>query len=86
MAARVLPRRGFQLATIRPGVQPSAIYLNDFRPEAKELGASAMDIAKRLLAYGVHSPTTVFPVVGAGCLLIEPTETETKAELGRRLY
>jgi glycine dehydrogenase subunit 2 len=40
-----------------------------------------MDFAKRLLDYGFHSPTTYFPLLVPECLLIEPTETETKEEL-----
>jgi glycine dehydrogenase subunit 2 len=40
-----------------------------------------MDFAKRLLDYGIHSPTTYFPLLIPECFLIEPTETETKAEL-----
>ena len=40
-----------------------------------------MDVAKRLLDYGYHAPTTYFPLLVPECLLIEPTETETKAEL-----
>jgi glycine dehydrogenase subunit 2 len=42
-----------------------------------------MDVAKRLLDYGVHAPTTYFPLLVPECLLIEPTETETKEELDR---
>ena len=37
-----------------------------------------MDFAKRLLDYGVHAPTTYFPLLVPECLLIEPTETEAK--------
>ena len=40
-----------------------------------------MDVAKRLLDYGFHSPTTYFPLLIPECFLIEPTETETKEEL-----
>jgi len=40
-----------------------------------------MDFAKRLLDYGIHSPTTYFPLLIPECFLVEPTETETKAEL-----
>jgi len=49
--------------------------------EAKELGVSAMDFAKRLLDYGFHAPTTYFPMLVPECLLIEPTESETRDEL-----
>ena len=37
-----------------------------------------MDFAKRLLDYGVHAPTTYFPLLVPECFLIEPTETESK--------
>ena len=37
-----------------------------------------MDFAKRLLDYGIHAPTTYFPLLIPECLLIEPTETESK--------
>ena len=46
-----------------------------------ETGVSAMDFAKRLLDKGVHAPTTYFPQLVPECLLIEPTETETKETL-----
>lgn len=51
--------------------------------EAKTLGVTAMDIAKRLLDYGFHAPTTYFPLLVPECLLIEPTETESKQTLDR---
>ncbi|MGY6545911.1 MAG: aminomethyl-transferring glycine dehydrogenase [Cyclobacteriaceae bacterium] len=47
----------------------------------KEIGIEVEDIAKRLMDYGFHAPTVSFPV--AGTLMIEPTESETKAELDR---
>jgi glycine dehydrogenase subunit 2 len=47
----------------------------------KENGVSAKDIAKRLLDYGYHAPTIYFPVIVHECMLIEPTETETKETL-----
>tara|TARA_Y100000588_G_C14217710_1_gene909605 strand:+ start:146 stop:1387 length:1242 start_codon:yes stop_codon:yes gene_type:complete len=49
--------------------------------EKKSFGVTAMDIAKRLLDYGYHAPTTYFPLLIPECLLIEPTETEAKEEL-----
>lgn len=42
---------------------------------------TAMDVAKRLLDYGYHAPTTYFPLLVPECFLIEPTETECKEEL-----
>lgn len=47
----------------------------------KELNVAAEDIAKRLMDYGFHAPTLSFPV--AGTVMIEPTESEDKAELDR---
>ncbi|MGI9600563.1 MAG: aminomethyl-transferring glycine dehydrogenase, partial [Acidimicrobiales bacterium] len=52
----------------------------DVRP-AKDQGISVDDIAKRLIDYGFHAPTMSFPV--AGTLMVEPTESESKAELDR---
>lgn len=46
-------------------------------------GVKAYDIAKRLLDYGIHAPTVYFPLIVKECLLIEPTETESKATLDR---
>ncbi|MFC0226343.1 aminomethyl-transferring glycine dehydrogenase [Serratia aquatilis] len=53
----------------------------DIRPLKEETGISEMDIAKRLIDYGFHAPTMSFPV--AGTLMVEPTESESKAELDR---
>jgi glycine dehydrogenase subunit 2 len=47
----------------------------------EKTGISAMDVAKRLLDKGFHAPTTYFPLLVPECLLIEPTETETKQTL-----
>lgn len=44
-------------------------------------GVRALDIAKRLLDYGVHAPTVYFPLIVKECLLVEPTESESKATL-----
>jgi len=47
----------------------------------KERGVSGLDVAKRLLDYGYHSPTMYFPLIVHEALMIEPTETETKETL-----
>ena len=52
-------------------------FIITLRKEARELGVKAMDIAKRLLDYGHHAPTTYFPLLVPECFLIEPTETES---------
>jgi glycine dehydrogenase len=53
----------------------------DIRPIKEESGISEEDIAKRLIDYGFHAPTMSFPV--AGTLMVEPTESESLAELDR---
>ncbi len=52
-------------------------FIITLRREARELGVKAMDVAKRLLDYGHHAPTTYFPLLVSECFLIEPTETES---------
>ena len=53
----------------------------DTRPFSERAGISVDDIAKRLIDNGFHAPTMSWPV--AGTLMVEPTESETKAELDR---
>jgi glycine dehydrogenase len=56
-------------------------FILDLRPLERASGVTAEDVAKRLMDYGFHAPTLSFPV--AGTLMIEPTESESKAELDR---
>jgi len=49
----------------------------------KRLGYKASHIAKRLLDFGLHAPTTYFPLIVPEALMVEPTETESKATLDR---
>jgi len=56
-------------------------FILDIRPLKETSGVEVEDIAKRLMDYGFHSPTMSWPV--AGTLMIEPTESESKAELDR---
>ncbi|TAJ22249.1 MAG: glycine dehydrogenase (aminomethyl-transferring) [Nitrospirae bacterium] len=56
-------------------------FILDVRPAKARAGVEVMDIAKRLMDYGFHAPTVSFPV--SGTLMIEPTESESKAELDR---
>ena len=74
-----LAQAGFELAY--PERRATHEFIVTFRGQSKQFGVSAMDFAKRLLDYGIHSPTTYFPLLIPECFLIEPTETETKAEL-----
>lgn len=53
----------------------------DTRPMTRETGLHAEDVAKRLADYGFHAPTLSFPVIGT--LMIEPTESESLAEIDR---
>ena len=70
---------GFELAY--PGRRAGHEFIITLRREARDYGTTAMDFAKRLLDYGFHAPTTYFPLLVPECLLIEPTETESKEEL-----
>ena len=56
-------------------------FILTLKKQAKELDVTAMDVAKRLLDYDFHAPTTYFPLLIPECLLIEPTETEAKETL-----
>ncbi|MEM9459632.1 MAG: aminomethyl-transferring glycine dehydrogenase [Myxococcota bacterium] len=64
-----------------PGGRVAHEFIIDLRPFKGSAGIEAEDVAKRLMDYGFHSPTMSFPV--AGTLMIEPTESESKAELDR---
>jgi glycine dehydrogenase len=56
-------------------------FIVDLRPYKNTTGVEAEDVAKRLMDYGFHAPTMSFPVPGT--IMIEPTESEPKAELDR---
>src|SRR5450432_4798879 len=56
-------------------------FIVDLRPFKTQAGIEAEDVAKRLMDYGFHAPTLSFPVPGT--MMIEPTESEDKAELDR---
>ncbi len=56
-------------------------FIIDLRPFKTSAGIEAEDVAKRLIDFGFHAPTVSFPV--AGTIMIEPTESEDKAELDR---
>ncbi len=56
-------------------------FILTLQPQKKQQGVTAMDVAKRLLDYGFHAPTSYFPLLIPECLLIEPTETESKETL-----
>ena len=66
-----------------PTRRASHEFIITLQNEKKQYHISAMELAKRLLDYGFHAPTTYFPLLIPECLLIEPTETESKQELDR---
>ena len=74
-----LMEAGFEAAY--PERRASHEFILTLKRQAKELGVNTMDFAKRMLDYGVHAPTTYFPLLVPECLLIEPTESEAKEEL-----
>lgn len=74
-----LKTAGFTLAY--PTRRASHEFIITLKNEAKTLHISALDVAKRLLDYGFHAPTMYFPLLVPECLLIEPTETESKEVL-----
>ncbi len=78
MMAR-LAKAGFDVTF--PDRRATHEFIISFKRQSKQLGVTAMDMAKRLLDYGYHAPTTYFPLLVPECFLIEPTETETKSEL-----
>lgn len=56
-------------------------FIITLKPLTKAYGVNALDLAKRLLDFGIHAPTIYFPLLVPECLLIEPTETECKEQL-----
>ena len=71
-----LREAGFDLAF--PERRASHEFIVTLKKLKDATGVSAMDFAKRLLDYGYHAPTTYFPMLVPECLLIEPTETESR--------
>lgn len=71
-----LAEAGFDMAL--PSRRATHEFILTLKRQAKEQGVTAMDFAKRMLDYGFHAPTTYFPLIVPECLLIEPTETESK--------
>jgi glycine dehydrogenase subunit 2 len=74
-----LHKAGFTVAF--PQRRASHEFIVSMKPLKDATGISAMDVAKRLLDKGYHPPTTYFPTLVPECLLIEPTETESKKTL-----
>ena len=69
-----LTKAGFSPAY--PKRRASHEFILTLSQEKKKYGINAMDLAKRLLDYGFHAPTTYFPLLVPECLLVEPTELD----------
>ncbi len=74
-----LVEAGFQLAY--PQRRASHEFIVSVKDVTRDTGVTAMDFAKALLDRGCHAPTTYFPLLVPECLLIEPTETESREQL-----
>ncbi len=74
-----LAEAGFELAF--PGRRASHEFIITLKKDARAYNLTAMDVAKALLDRNYHAPTTYFPLLVPECLLIEPTETESKETL-----
>jgi glycine dehydrogenase subunit 2 len=74
-----LRKAGFEIAF--PRRRASHEFIVTLRRLKEETGVTALDVAKRLLDKGFHAPTIYFPLLVPECLLIEPTETESKQTL-----
>ncbi len=79
MAARLRPH--FDILYTGPAGTVAHEFIVDVRPFDRTAEVTVDDFAKRLMDYGFHAPTMSWPV--AGTLMIEPTESESKAELDR---
>ncbi|OSM04948.1 aminomethyl-transferring glycine dehydrogenase subunit GcvPB [Magnetofaba australis] len=72
---------GFQLAF--PERRATHEFIISLKPLTDATGVRALDVAKRLLDYGFYAPTIYFPMLVPECMLIEPTESESREELDR---
>ncbi|MFN4191009.1 MAG: aminomethyl-transferring glycine dehydrogenase subunit GcvPB [Pseudothermotoga sp.] len=75
---RTLISKFLKIASSRTCMHEFVVDGSDF---VKETGVKILDVAKRLLDYGVHAPTVYFPLIVHEDLMIEPTETESKDTL-----
>lgn len=74
---RVTLGKTFPVAYDRTCMHEAVFTLKDLRKH----GVKALDVAKRIIDYGFHPPTMYFPLLVPECLMIEPTETESKETL-----
>jgi glycine dehydrogenase subunit 2 len=79
--AKRLAEKGFTLAY--PQRRASHEFIVTVAPQKKANGITALDFSKALLDHDIHAPTNYFPLLVPECLLIEPTETESRDTLDR---
>ncbi len=77
--AAQLAKAGFTLAY--PDRRASHEFIVTVQPQKKASGITALDFSKALLDHDIHAPTNYFPLLVPECMLIEPTETESKQTL-----
>jgi glycine dehydrogenase subunit 2 len=77
---RVLLGDAFDLAYARPCMHE---FVLSGRRQKVDYGVKTLDVAKRLLDFGIHPPTIYFPLIVYEAIMIEPTETESRATLDR---
>jgi glycine dehydrogenase subunit 2 len=88
MSRNAILNANYLLARLRDayGVHAPGYCMHEFVLSAvpqKKRGVRASDISKRILDFGMHAPTTYFPLIVEEALMIEPTESESRATLDR---
>ncbi len=81
LLAKLSEGRAGKYAPVAFEVRPMHEFVLSGAPAKKELGIKTLDIAKRLLDFGMHPPTVYFPLLVDEALMVEPTETETRETL-----
>ena len=80
LARKISNIKGFTLPYAQ-GIPRKHEFVISASQLAKETGVTALQVAKRLLDYGIHPPTIYFPMIVEEALMIEPTETVSKYEM-----
>ena len=80
LAEKLRKIKGFSLP-LAEGIPRKHEFVLSASQLLKETGVSALNVAKRLLDFGIHSPTVYFPLIVEEAIMIEPTETASKLEL-----
>jgi glycine dehydrogenase subunit 2 len=81
LLAKLSEGRAGKYAPVAFENRPMHEFVLSGAPAKKELGIKTLDIAKRLLDFGMHPPTVYFPLLVDEALMVEPTETETRETL-----